>query len=155
MSPVTVPLALAAGLLSFISPCVLPLVPVYLSYLSGSSLSNDVPPSRRLVLGHALFFVGGFALAFIILFGLPATLLGSALEEYSDWIANAGGAILILFGLHTIFEVAEGVSFADLDGPRATGPDSFSASGFRTVHQWLADNGLLEQAPGQDGSCGV
>lgn len=47
MSPITVPLAFAAGLLSFISPCVLPLVPAYLSYLSGSSLSGETPPSRR------------------------------------------------------------------------------------------------------------
>jgi cytochrome c-type biogenesis protein len=81
---------------------VLPLVPVYLSYLSGSSLSNDVPPSRRLVLGHALFFVGGFTLAFIILFGLPATILGSALQQYSRWIARIGGMFVVLFGLHTM-----------------------------------------------------
>lgn len=102
MSPLTPPLALAAGLLSFVSPCVLPLVPVYLGYLSGSSLSGDAPPSRRLVVGHALFFVGGFSLVFVVLFGLPTTLLGSALQQYSRWIARIGGALVILFGLHTI-----------------------------------------------------
>jgi cytochrome c-type biogenesis protein len=59
---ITFPLAFSAGLLSFVSPCVLPLVPVYLGYLSGSSLSGDAPPSRRLVFGHALLFVGGFTL---------------------------------------------------------------------------------------------
>jgi cytochrome c-type biogenesis protein len=102
LSPITVPLAFAAGLLSFVSPCVVPLVPVYLSYLSGSSLSGETPPSRPQVFGHALFFVGGFTLAFTVLFGLPTTLLGSTLETYSRWIAKVGGAVLILFGLHTM-----------------------------------------------------
>lgn len=102
MPSITFPLAFAAGLLSFVSPCVLPLVPVYLSYLSGSSLSGDAPPSRRLVFGHALLFVGGFTLVFVVLFGLPTTILGTALQQYSYWIARIGGAIVILFGLHTI-----------------------------------------------------
>ncbi len=102
MSPISVPLAFAAGLLSFVSPCVLPLVPVYLSYLSGTSLSGDTAPSRRLVFGHALLFVGGFTLIFIVLFGLPTTILGSALRDNSRWIAKIGGAVVILFGLHTM-----------------------------------------------------
>jgi cytochrome c-type biogenesis protein len=102
MPSITYPLAFAAGLLSFVSPCVLPLVPVYLGYLSGSSLSGDVLPSRRLVFGHALLFVGGFTLVFIGLFGLPTTILGSALRDYSGWIAKIGGAVVILFGLHTM-----------------------------------------------------
>ena len=102
MPSITFPLAFAAGLLSFISPCVLPLVPVYLGYLSGSSLSGGAPPSRRRVFGHALLFVGGFTLVFIGLFGLPTTILGSALRDYSDWIAKIGGAVVILFGLHTM-----------------------------------------------------
>ena len=102
MPSITFPLAFAAGLLSFVSPCVLPLVPVYLGYLSGSSLSGGAPPSRRLVFGHALLFVGGFTLVFILLFGLPTTILGNALREYSNWIAKIGGAVVILFGLHTM-----------------------------------------------------
>lgn len=52
--------AFFAGLLSFISPCVLPLIPVYLGYLSGSTIVGDIPPPRRLVFSHALLFVGGF-----------------------------------------------------------------------------------------------
>lgn len=98
----SVPLAFVAGLLSFVSPCVLPLVPVYLGYLSGSSLSGKVALKRRQVFAHALCFVGGFTLVFVLLFGLPATILGDALQQYGDWIARAGGAILILFGLHTM-----------------------------------------------------
>ncbi len=102
MPSITFPLAFAAGLLSFVSPCVLPLVPVYLGYLSGSSLSTDMPPSRRRVFGHALLFVGGFTLVFILLFGLPTTILGGALRDNSTWIAKIGGGVVILFGLHTL-----------------------------------------------------
>lgn len=102
MLSLSVPLAFLAGLLSFVSPCVLPLVPVYLSYLSGSSLSGDTLPRRRQVFSHAAFFVAGFTLIFVVLFGLPTTLLSSILQQYSDWITKAGGIIVILFGLHTI-----------------------------------------------------
>ena len=102
LSPVSLPLAFLAGLLSFVSPCVLPLVPVYVGYLSGSGLSGDVPPSRRHVFSHALFFVGGFTAVFVVLFGLPMTLFGGALGRHGVWIAKAGGLVLILFGLHTL-----------------------------------------------------
>jgi cytochrome c-type biogenesis protein len=102
MSSVSVPLAFLAGLLSFVSPCVLPLVPVYLSHLSGSSLYGDAPPSRWQVFSHALFFVACFTAVFVVLFGLPTTLLAGALQQYVDWITKIGGAILILFGLHTM-----------------------------------------------------
>jgi cytochrome c-type biogenesis protein len=70
MPSISFPLAFLAGLLSFISPCVLPLAPIYLGYLSGNSLSGDVPSNRRQVFSHALFFVAGFTLVFVILFGL-------------------------------------------------------------------------------------
>jgi cytochrome c-type biogenesis protein len=99
---ITVPLAFLAGSLSFLSPCVLPLVPVYLGYLSGSTVhGNDAAP-RAQVFMHALLFVAGFTLVFIVLFGLPATLLGAALNQYSDFIAKIGGILVILFGLHTV-----------------------------------------------------
>lgn len=100
MPSISYPLAFAAGLLSFISPCVLPLVPVYIGYLSGASLSANVQPRQWEVFSQALFFVGGFTLVFVILFGLPATVLAGALQRYSDLITRVGGAILILFGLH-------------------------------------------------------
>jgi cytochrome c-type biogenesis protein len=102
MPSISFPLAFAAGLLSFVSPCVLPLVPVYLSYLSGSGVSGDASPNRRQVFSHALFFVGGFTLLLIILFGLPTTILAGLLQQYSGWITKIGGVILILFGLHTM-----------------------------------------------------
>jgi cytochrome c-type biogenesis protein len=99
---INVPLVFVAGLLSFFSPCVLPMVPVYLGYLSGSSLPNGTSPSRWRVFSHALLFVAGFALVFVILFGLPTTILSGALQRYGAWITRIGGAVLVLFGLHVI-----------------------------------------------------
>jgi cytochrome c-type biogenesis protein len=101
-SAVTAPLAFAAGALSFLSPCVLPLVPVYLGYLSGSTVTDEERPNRWHVFSHALFFVGGFTLVFTVLFGLPATLVGGAMARYSGWIAKVGGVLVVLFGLHTL-----------------------------------------------------
>jgi cytochrome c-type biogenesis protein len=102
MRSISVPLAFVAGLLSFVSPCVLPLVPAYLGYLSGSSLSEGSLLKRWQVFSHALLFVAGFTLVFVVLFGLPTTLLSGVLQQYSDWISRIGGAILILFGLHKL-----------------------------------------------------
>ncbi|MFQ5814632.1 MAG: cytochrome c biogenesis CcdA family protein [Anaerolineae bacterium] len=102
MNSISVPLVFLAGLLSFLSPCVLPLVPIYMSYLSGSSISGDTSSNRWHVLSHALFFVGGFTLIFVVLFGLPTTILGSAFQQYRDWVTRIGGVILVLFGLHTM-----------------------------------------------------
>ncbi|MFQ5814101.1 MAG: cytochrome c biogenesis CcdA family protein [Anaerolineae bacterium] len=102
MPSISIPLVFLAGLLSFLSPCVLPLVPIYLSYLSGTSISGNPASNRWHVLSHALLFVGGFTLVFVILLGLPTTILGSALQQYKGWITRIGGAVLVLFGLHTM-----------------------------------------------------
>jgi cytochrome c-type biogenesis protein len=102
MNSISSPLVLLAGLLSFLSPCVLPLVPIYLGYLSGSSVSGDSVSNRWQVFSQALFFVGGFTLIFVILFGLPTTILAGALQQYADWITRVGGVVLISFGLHTM-----------------------------------------------------
>jgi cytochrome c-type biogenesis protein len=101
-SSVTTPLAFLAGMLSFLSPCVLPLVPVYITYLSGNATADEAPPNRLYVFMHALCFVGGFTLIFILLFGVPATYLGEALNQYSEYIARLGGILVIIFGLHAI-----------------------------------------------------
>lgn len=95
-------MAFVAGLLSFLSPCVLPLVPAYLGFITGMSLDDlQEQPSRRAVLVPALFFVGGFSLIFLLL-GASATLVGQLFRQYQDWIARVGGVIIILFGLHLI-----------------------------------------------------
>jgi cytochrome c-type biogenesis protein len=89
--------AFAAGLLSFLSPCVLPLVPSYVGFLTGMTLP-EVKGRRRVALTHALLFVGGFSLVFILL-GASATALGRALNYYQVWLQRVGGALIILFGL--------------------------------------------------------
>ena len=89
--------AFVAGLLSFLSPCVLPLVPSYLGFLTGMTLP-EVSARRHRVLLHALLFVGGFSLVFILL-GASATALGRALNYYQIWLQRVGGVLIILFGL--------------------------------------------------------
>ncbi|MBA3891467.1 MAG: cytochrome c biogenesis protein CcdA [Gemmatimonadaceae bacterium] len=91
-------LAFTAGLLSFLSPCVLPLIPSYITFISGVSL-DDVSRSRRTAFVHSLLFVLGFTIIFLAL-GATATTLGRALGYYSDWIGRIGGALLIVFGLY-------------------------------------------------------
>jgi len=96
----SLPLALLAGVLSFISPCVLPLVPVYLGYLTGSVVTGTSTPSRRVAFSHALLFVFGFTLVFVLAFGAPVGLLGQAVTQVAPFLVKAGGVALILFGLH-------------------------------------------------------
>lgn len=89
--------AFAAGLLSFLSPCVLPLVPSYLGFLTGMTLPQ-MTGRRRVAMMHAVLFVIGFSLIFMLL-GATATALGRALNYYQVWLQRAGGVLIILFGL--------------------------------------------------------
>jgi cytochrome c-type biogenesis protein len=98
---VTIVLAFGAGLLSFLSPCVLPLVPVYLSYLTGSTLGGEEAPKRSAVFIHALLFGLGFSLVFVLLFGLSVGYLGRFLAGFKPILVKIGGLLLIVFGLHT------------------------------------------------------
>jgi cytochrome c-type biogenesis protein len=89
--------AFAAGLLSFLSPCVLPLVPSYIGFLTGMTAS-EMSGRRRTALLHGLCFVAGFSLVFILL-GASATALGRALNYYQLWLQRLGGLLIIAFGL--------------------------------------------------------
>ena len=93
--------AFLAGLLSFFSPCVLPLVPTYLAFISGLSLeelkSRKGKRSRAVV--ASLLFISGFTLIFILL-GATATALGGWLFRQGAWLGRIGGAVIILLGLH-------------------------------------------------------
>ena len=97
--------AFLAGLVSFVSPCVLPLIPAYLSFLTGSSLeelkAQSGAASRARVMLHALAFVAGFTVVFMAI-GLSASALGSVFIDYKDWIARIGGVIVIVLGLNMI-----------------------------------------------------
>ncbi len=99
--------AFLAGLLSFLSPCVLPLVPSYLSFITGMSGVGEIGARRHLALLHALLFVIGFSLIFVAL-GATATELGRLLVTYQHWLERLGGVLVLLFGLYTlgVFRIA-------------------------------------------------
>ena len=99
-----VAVAFAAGVLSFLSPCVLPLVPSYLSFVSGvgiEELEGGGGDVKRVAFIHSLFFVLGFSLIFLAL-GASATFVGRLLREYQVWIARIGGLLIIFFGLYLV-----------------------------------------------------
>jgi cytochrome c-type biogenesis protein len=92
--------AFTAGVFSFLSPCVLPLVPSYLTFVTGMSLEDlQEGVNRKATFLHSLLFVTGFSLIFVLL-GASASFLGSFLSYYEVWIARIGGVIIILLGLH-------------------------------------------------------
>ncbi len=96
-------LAFLAGLLSFLSPCVLPLVPSYVSYITGISFKDltggaDRARVRFLTITNSIVFILGFSFVFILL-GASSSAIGRLLFEYQDWIRIIGGIVVIVFGL--------------------------------------------------------
>jgi cytochrome c-type biogenesis protein len=90
--------ALGAGLLSFLSPCVLPLVPGYLSAVSGVAVSDLEGSSWKRVVPPALAFVATFSAIFIVIFGLPASAIGELLRDNRDLLNKVGGSLIIAMG---------------------------------------------------------
>jgi cytochrome c-type biogenesis protein len=103
-SHISIGVAFLAGLASFLSPCVLPLVPIYLAQLVGHSVTQakdgqEEQAQRLNTFIHSMLFVLGFTLAFVAL-GATASTLGSFLRTYQLLLRQIGGVILVLFGLH-------------------------------------------------------
>jgi cytochrome c-type biogenesis protein len=103
MLSISIPVAALGGLISFLSPCVLPLVPPYLSFLAGTtfdrlSAGDDRAVRRRAVLA-ALLFVAGFSTVFVLL-GATASALGQAIRQYLDVLSMVAGVAIIVMGLH-------------------------------------------------------
>ena len=100
---VSYPAALVAGVLSFFSPCILPLIPAYFSFISGYSMEELTAAKtvalRNRVMYTTVLFVSGFSVVFILL-GASASLLGGLMSLYKDYVRIIGGAIIILLGLH-------------------------------------------------------
>ena len=101
---VSIPAAAIAGLVSFLSPCVLPLVPPYLIYLTGATIehvANDEPisSSRRAVMTSAIMFVLGFSTVFVAL-GASASLIGGLIRAWSAQLSVVAGIVIIAMGLH-------------------------------------------------------
>jgi cytochrome c-type biogenesis protein len=98
--------AFSAGLLSFVSPCVLPLVPSYISYITGLSVEQLTDVSERekfkkAIVLNSLLFIAGFSTVFIA-FGASASFLGQMLITYQDYIRRIGGVVIIVFGLYLL-----------------------------------------------------
>ncbi len=98
--------AFTAGLLSFVSPCVLPLVPSYVSYITGLSVEQLASVEvrhrfRRAIVLNSLLFIAGFSSVFIA-FGASASLIGQSLMTYQDLIRKIGGILIIVFGLYLL-----------------------------------------------------
>ena len=96
--------AFFAGVVSFISPCVLPLVPSYVTFITGVSFdeltsASAAPRVRRLTIIHSLAFILGFSLVFVAL-GATATVAGQFLREHQDSMRRIGGVLIILFGVY-------------------------------------------------------
>jgi len=101
---VSIPAALIAGLVSFLSPCVLPLVPPYLVYLTGATIehvASEEPErtSKRAVMASALLFVLGFSTVFVML-GASASLIGGLIRAWSAELSIVAGLVIIVMGLH-------------------------------------------------------
>jgi len=111
---VTIGLAILAGLASFLSPCVLALVPAYVGYLGGRSVTPEgaVVENRWVTFSHGVAFVVGFSIVFILL-GAAASAIGALLFDLRIWLSRIGGIVVIIFGLHTIGII--NIPFLDYD----------------------------------------
>jgi len=106
---VSVLIAFAAGFLSFVSPCVLPLVPSYITYITGVSFQDLTDQETRkkvkwTTLIHSCLFILGFSTVFILM-GASASYLGQVLSKYQTWIMKIGGILIILLGIHFILQI--------------------------------------------------
>lgn len=99
MENVTIIAAFTAGLISFFSPCVFPLVPAYVANLTGSTIEGGrITVGKKTVFTRSIAFIVGFSLVFVLL-GASASLLGEALARYQNLIARIGGLFIIVFGM--------------------------------------------------------
>lgn len=96
-------LAFGAGVLSFFTPCVLPLLPAYLSFITGVAVEEilEERPRRKAILPNVILFCVGFSIVFVLL-GATATTIGQAVMKYQRVIQWAGGILVIIFGLHLL-----------------------------------------------------
>lgn len=103
MSEVTLVLAFLAGVVSFLSPCVLPLIPAYLTFLAGTTLKkSDIEKNRAKIFISSVFFVLGFSIIFSVLGVLLQSLLSEYAYDLQVYLGYVGGAIIILFGLQML-----------------------------------------------------
>ena len=102
MSELTVIVAFIAGIVSFLSPCVLPIIPGFLGYLSGTGLKDTSASARTNMFLNSIFFVFGFSTVFAALGVLLNTILQNVSTTVQMWLGRIGGVIIILFGLYLV-----------------------------------------------------
>lgn len=143
MPDVTIPAAFLAGLVSFLSPCVLPLVPPYLVYLTGATLDDlaeaqDRPGLVRRAVLLALIFVAGFTTVFVLL-GASASAVGHLVRVHSTTLATVAGVVIVLMGLHFLglFRIPLLYRQAKLDvAPPKAGPFGAYLMGLAFAFGW-------------------
>lgn len=96
---ISIPLAFGAGFLSFFSPCILPLIPVYIMYLTGTSVESDVSKRRLFALTRTFGFILGFTVVFMIM-GLSASVLGQLFIKNRVFLLKLSGVVMMVFGLN-------------------------------------------------------
>ncbi|HHL39125.1 MAG TPA: cytochrome c biogenesis protein CcdA [Deltaproteobacteria bacterium] len=104
---VSIPLAFMGGILSFVSPCVLPLVPSYISFVTGISFEeltgdDDTGRLKGVIIKNSLMFILGFSTVFVVILGASAQLFGHLFMEYQDAIRKVGGVVIVVLGVHII-----------------------------------------------------
>lgn len=105
---VSIPLAFLGGVLSFVSPCVLPLVPSYISFVTGISFeeltsnNNNGAELKKVILLNSVMFILGFSTVFVVILGSSAQLFGTFFMEYQEIVRKIGGVIIVLLGIHII-----------------------------------------------------
>ena len=141
MTDITYPVAAFAGLVSFLSPCVLPLVPPYLSYIAGTAIEDFAEGGERRVKRDlplaSLLFVLGFSTVFGLL-GATASFLGQAIRAYLDWLSLLAGVAIIAMGLHFIGVYRIGVLFREkrLQVEKPAGPLGAYVMGLAFAFGW-------------------
>ncbi len=113
MSEITIIVAFIAGIISFLSPCVLPIIPGFLGYLSGTGLKDLSSNARANMFLNSIFFVLGFSSVFAALGVLLNTLLQQVSTLVQEWLGRIGGIIIILFGLYLVGLIK--ISFLEQD----------------------------------------
>src|SRR6201992_428227 len=141
---VSIPAALIAGLVSFLSPCVLPLVPPYLIYLTGATIEHVAhdethAASKRTAMLAALMFVFGFSTVFVVL-GASASLVGSLIRAWSEQLSIAAGIVIIIMGLHFLGLTRIGLLMREgrLTAPKPVGLWGAYVMGLAFAFGWTA-----------------
>ncbi len=145
MTKVGIPVAFLAGILSFASPCCLPLVPGYVSYMVATG-PDRTQASRRVALFHALAFVAGFSVVFIALWG-SVGLIGYLFRDYVGLLRQLGGAVLVFMGLHVAGVISISALYRERRLPMGAAAGASNGSGSTGLGN-AGSGGAAASAPG-------